>query len=57
VQANKAAIQAMIVNRIADMAFTIGVLTVFFVFQSVEFSVVFSLAPYILQSKVLFASF
>lgn len=47
----------MIVNRIADMAFTIGVLVIFFTFQSVEFSVVFSLAPYVLQTKTLFSSF
>jgi proton-translocating NADH-quinone oxidoreductase chain L len=46
-QANKAALKAMIVNRIADLALTIGMLTVFYIFQTTEFNVVFGLAPYI----------
>lgn len=57
IQANKAAIKAMIVNRIADLAFTIGVLAVFSTFQTVEFSSVFGLAPFLVSSKVLFSTF
>jgi proton-translocating NADH-quinone oxidoreductase chain L len=56
IQANKAAIKAMIVNRIADLAFTVGVLAIFYTFQTVEFSVVFGLAPYFTQSTVLFGN-
>lgn len=44
----------MIVNRIADLAFTLGVLAIFYTFQTVEFSVVFGLAPYFTSSTVLF---
>ena len=44
----------MIVNRIADLAFTVGVLAIFYTFQTVEFSVVFGLAPYFTQSTILF---
>jgi NADH-quinone oxidoreductase subunit L len=44
----------MIVNRIADLAFTVGVLAIFYTFQTVEFSVVFGLAPYYTQSTILF---
>ena len=54
VQANKAAIKAMVVNRIADLAFTIGVLAIFYTFQTVEFSIVFGLAAYFTNSTILF---
>lgn len=57
IQANKAAIQAMIVNRLADLTFTVGVLVTFYTFQSVEFSVVFGLAPFLIDSTVLFGDF
>jgi proton-translocating NADH-quinone oxidoreductase chain L len=56
IQANKAAIKAMVVNRIADLAFTIGGLTIFYTFQTIEFSVVFGLAPYFVESTILFGS-
>jgi proton-translocating NADH-quinone oxidoreductase chain L len=56
IQANKAAIKAMIVNRIADLAFTVGVLAIFYSFQTVEFSVVFGLAPYFTNSTLLFGN-
>jgi len=44
--ANKAAIKAMIVNRVADLALTIGIIAAFFIFQSVEFAPIFGLAPF-----------
>lgn len=47
----------MVVNRVADLAFTIGMLVVFYAFQTVEFSAVFGLAPYLVTSKVLFGSY
>lgn len=51
--ANKAAIKARVVNRIADLAFTVGVLAIFVYFQSIEFSVVFALTVFIKEVKVL----
>jgi len=36
----------MVVNRVSDLFFTIGILAVFFTFQTVDFSTVFALAPY-----------
>jgi len=57
IQANKAAIKAMIVNRIADLAFTVGILTIFYTFQTVEFGAVFGLAPYLTSATVLFGTF
>jgi|SRR4051812_43942244 NADH-ubiquinone oxidoreductase chain 5 len=46
-QANKAAIKAMLINRVSDMFFTIGFLLIFWVFGTLDFSTVFSIAPYI----------
>ena len=46
----------MVVNRIADLAFTVGVLAIFYTFQTVEFSVVFGLAPYFVNSTILFGN-
>ena len=44
----------MIVNRIADLAFTVGVLAIFYTFQSVEFNTVFGVAPYFTSSTLFF---
>ena len=44
----------MIVNRIADLAFTVGVLAVFYTFSTIEFNTVFGVASYFLTNKVLF---
>lgn len=46
IQANKAAIKAMVVNRVSDLFFTIGILAVYLIFQTVEFNTVFALAPF-----------
>ena len=43
--ANAAAIKAFIVNRIGDFGFALGVMGVFLVFGSIEFSTIFSAAP------------
>jgi len=46
----------MVVNRVADLAFTVGVLAIFYTFQSVEFATVFGLAPYLLNHTILFCN-
>jgi proton-translocating NADH-quinone oxidoreductase chain L len=46
IQANKAAIKAMIVNRIGDFGLALGIFAIYSTFQSVEFLTVFSLVPY-----------
>lgn len=43
VQANKAAIKALVVNRIADLALTVGIILIFFIFNSLSFDLIFSL--------------
>ena len=40
--ANRAAMKAFIVNRVGDLFFAVGIALVFFVFGSVEFSVIFA---------------
>jgi NADH-ubiquinone oxidoreductase chain 5 len=45
VQANKAALKAVILNRVGDFGLIFAVLLVFFYFKSVDFATVFLLAP------------
>lgn len=47
----------MVVNRIADLFFTIGIVATYYVFQAVEFNVVFGLAPYLTNSSLLLGGF
>ena len=56
-QANKAAIKALIVNRVADLALTIGMVLIFFVFNSLDFHVVFPLAPFFVNSTFVFLGY
>jgi len=43
--ANAAAIKAFLVNRVGDFGFALGIMAIFFTFNSVEFDVVFAAAP------------
>ncbi|HVM85153.1 MAG TPA: NADH-quinone oxidoreductase subunit L [Candidatus Binatia bacterium] len=43
--ANAAAIKAFIVNRIGDFGFALGIMGVFFIFNSVQFATVFAAVP------------
>jgi len=52
IQANKSAIQALIVNRISDVALTLGIITIFCAFRSTEFSTIFSLTPFFTNQSV-----
>ena len=45
IQANKAALKAMIVNRIGDLGLALGIFTMYFYFQSFDYAVVFALVP------------
>lgn len=55
--ANKAAIKAMLVNRIGDLALLLGLSIIFFFFGSLKYSVVFSLVSYFLDMKFFFLGF
>jgi NADH-ubiquinone oxidoreductase chain 5 len=46
IQANKAAIKAMILNRIVDFSRLLKFLTIFIVFKEVDYVTVFALVPF-----------
>jgi len=46
-QANKSAIKAMVINRIGDVGLALGVFSIFIIFKTCDYSVVFSLVPHV----------
>lgn len=46
IEANKAAMKALLMNRIGDFGLLLGILLLFYFLRTVDFSVVFTLAPY-----------
>nr|ARU07643.1 NADH dehydrogenase subunit 5 [Gracilaria tenuistipitata] len=55
--ANQSAIKALVVNRIGDFGLSLGILTTFYIFQSVDYFTVFSLAPLFTNYFLNFAGF
>ena len=53
-QANKASIKAMLVNRIGDFGLALGIMMVFSVFKSVNFHAVFACAEIVSNTKGMF---
>ena len=53
-QANKAAIQALLVNKVGDIAVLLAIATSFFLYQSIDFSIMFSVTPYMLSDSLIF---
>lgn len=45
IQANKAAIKAMLVNRVGDFGLALGIFAIYVEFRAVDYATVFSLAP------------
>ena len=56
-QANKSAVKAMVINRIGDFGLSVAIFTIYSTFGSVDYSVVFSVAPTITQVIVPFFDF
>ncbi len=52
VQANKAALKAMIVNRIGDVFFLMGLCCIYYVFRTFDYGVLFSLVPLYIDYKL-----
>ena len=56
IQANKAAIKAMLVNRIGDYFMVLSLFSIQFVFGSLDYDVVFGLVPSMSYSRILIGS-
>nr|QYJ09274.1 NADH dehydrogenase subunit 5 [Pleurosigma sp. mgcode 4] len=54
IQANKAAIKAMIINRIGDFSLLIGILLIFVYYKAIDYATVASLTPFLQSFKVTF---
>ena len=57
IQANKAAIKAMLINRIGDFALLLAIFGIFFIFNSLDYDIIFSLAPLIIDYRIIISSF
>jgi NADH-ubiquinone oxidoreductase chain 5 len=57
IQANKAAIKAMIINRIGDFSLVLGILTMFITFKAVDYATVFALTPLFFSVKINFMNY
>lgn len=57
IQANKAAIKAMVLNRIGDFGLVLGILVIFITFKAVDYATVFALVPLFVGEKVNFLNF
>jgi NADH-ubiquinone oxidoreductase chain 5 len=53
-QANKAAIKAMLLNRVGDIGLALGVLSTFVAFKTTNYSVIFSMVPYYFDKTFVF---
>ena len=54
IQANKAAIKAMVINRIGDFGLALGIFTIFGKFKAVDYATVFALTPLFAQESIYF---
>lgn len=57
IQANKAAIKAMIMNRIGDFGLSLGILTLFINFKAVDYATIFSIIPFFSNQTFFFLNF
>jgi len=55
-QANKAAIKALVMNRVGDYGFSIGLWTLIWVFGNLDYSTIFSLAPLMNETLITIVS-
>jgi NADH-ubiquinone oxidoreductase chain 5 len=52
IQANKAAILALTMNRVGDMGLSIGFFAMFALFGSLDYATIFSSAPYLNETAI-----
>jgi NADH-ubiquinone oxidoreductase chain 5 len=56
IQANKAAIKAMLVNRVGDFALLLAIFSIYFLFHSLDYDIVFSLVPLALDYRIMISN-
>ena len=56
IQANKSAIKAMLVNRVGDFFILLALFTIYIVFNSLDYDIVFNLVPLMLNKTILIAN-
>jgi NADH:ubiquinone oxidoreductase subunit 5 (subunit L)/multisubunit Na+/H+ antiporter MnhA subunit len=42
----------MIVNRVGDAALALAMFTIYYTYKSLDYSIIFGLTPYLLESKI-----
>ena len=52
ISASKAAMKALLMNRISDLAFTFGIIFLFSTFYTFDFSILFALSPYLKDQTI-----
>jgi len=57
IQANKAAIKAMVLNRIGDFGLVMGILLIFIEYKAIDYATVFALTPIFIEKSINFLSF
>jgi NADH-ubiquinone oxidoreductase chain 5 len=57
IQANKAAIKAMVINRIGDFGLIIGIIFIFVNCKTVDYACVFALTPLLIKKTIIFFNF
>ena len=56
-QANKAAIKAVVVNRIGDIGLALGLFLIYYVFKSLDYAIIFGIAPALQHYSINFFNF
>jgi NADH-ubiquinone oxidoreductase chain 5 len=57
IQANKAAIKAMLVNRVGDFFILLAMFSIYYVFNTLDYEIIFNLAPLYVNYKIVVGSF
>jgi NADH-ubiquinone oxidoreductase chain 5 len=56
-QANKAAMKAIIVNRVGDLGFILAIVAIYMTFRSLNFDVIFAISPYVSSGNLAIIGF
>lgn len=57
IQANKAAIKAMLFNRVADMLMLLALFAIYLLFDTFDYNIIFFIVPNLIESKMNLGSF